>query len=47
MVGGGFIDARAAPGGGAGLLQPGALGGEADFSEAQEDEAEDGRGVFL
>ena len=25
----------------------GALCGKADFSEAQEDEAEDGRGVFL
>ena len=32
---------------GAGFLQLGALGGEADFGEAQEDEAEDGRGVFL
>jgi len=32
---------------GAGLLQLRALGGEADFGEAQEDEAEDGRGVFL
>ena len=29
------------------MLQPGALGGEADFSEAQEDEAENGRRVFL
>ena len=47
MVGGGFIHAAAAPGGGAGLLQLGALGGEADFGEAQEDEAEDGAGVFL
>jgi hypothetical protein len=31
----------------AGFLQLGALGGEADFGEAQEDQAEDGRGVFL
>ena len=47
MIGGGLVHARAAPGGRAGLLQLGALGGEADFGEAQEDEAEDGRGVFL
>ena len=47
VVGGGFIQARAAARGGAGFLQLGALGGEADFGEAQEDEAEDGRGVFL
>ena len=32
---------------GAGLLRFCALGGEADFGEAQEDQAEDGRGVFL
>ena len=42
VVGGGFIDAAAAPGRGAGLLQLGALGGEADLGEAQEDQAEDG-----
>ena len=29
------------------LFQLRALRGEADFGEAQEDEAEDGRGVFL
>jgi len=29
------------------FFQLGALGGEPDFGEAQEDEAEDGRGVFL
>jgi len=29
------------------LFQLGALRGEADFGEAQEDEAKDGRGVFL
>jgi hypothetical protein len=30
-----------------GFLQLRALGGEADFGEPQEDESEDGRGVFL
>ena len=47
VVGGGFVHPRAAAGRGAGLLQLGALGGEADFGEAQEDQAEDRAGVFL
>ena len=34
-------------GSGGGFLQLGPLGGEADFGEAQADEAEDGAGVFL
>ena len=36
----------ATAGGSAGLFQDDSFGGEADFGEAQEDEAEDGRGVF-
>ena len=47
VVGGEFIKARATPGGRVGLGQRGALGGEADFDEPQEDEAEDWCGVFL
>jgi hypothetical protein len=45
--GSGFLHSHAAPGGRAGLLQFGALGGEADFGKAQEDQAEDRAGVFL
>jgi hypothetical protein len=37
----------ATAGGSAGLFQDDSFGGEADFGEAQEDEAEDGRGVLL
>ena len=47
VIGGGVVDAAAAAGRGAGLLQLGALGGEADLGEAQEDQAEDRAGVFL
>ena len=47
VICGGFVHARAAAGGCGGFFQLGALRGEADFGEAQEDEAEDGRGVFL
>jgi hypothetical protein len=47
VVGGGIIDAAAAPGRGAGLLQLHALRGEANFRKAQEDQAEEGAGVFL
>ena len=47
VVGGGFVHAAAAPRRRAGLLQLGALGGEADLGEAQEDQAEDRAGVFL
>ena len=47
VVGGGFVHPAAAPGRGAGLLQLGALGGEAHLGEAQEDQAEDGAGVLL
>ena len=46
MVGGRIIHARAAPGGGAGFLQLGALGSEANFGEAQEDEAENRLGIL-
>ncbi len=46
VVGGGFVHARAASRRGGGLFQLGALRGEADFGEAQEDEAEDGLGVL-
>lgn len=53
MVGGGVVQARAAPGQVAlpnisgGLFQLSPLEGETDFGEAQKDEAENGRGVFL
>ena len=47
VIGGRLVDPTTAPGGGAGLLQLGALGGEAHLGEAQEDQAEDGPGVFL
>jgi hypothetical protein len=47
VVGPRFIHARAAPGGRAGFLQFGALGDEADFGKAQENETEDRAGVFL
>jgi hypothetical protein len=47
VIGCRFIQARAAPGGRLCLLQFGALGGEADFGKAQEDQAEDRTGVFL
>jgi hypothetical protein len=47
VIGGGFIQPRAAPSGCARLFQLGALDGKADFGKAQKDEAEDGRGVFL
>jgi hypothetical protein len=43
VIGGGFIDTRLPRREEAdGFLQLGALGGEADFGEAQEDEAENG-----
>ena len=47
VVGGGFVDATGAAGGGPGLFEGGPEGGEADLGEAEEDEAEDGAGVFL
>src|SRR3546814_8860823 len=42
-----LVDAAAATGTGALLFELLALGGEADIGEAQEDQAEDGAGVFL
>jgi hypothetical protein len=42
-----IVNPRTAPGRCASVFQLGALGGKADFGEAEEDEAEDGRGVFL
>ena len=47
MVGSGIIEARAAPGAVNGFLELGALGSEANISEAQEDETEDGLRVLL
>ena len=46
VVGRGVIDARAAPAAGGLLLQHGAVFGETGVSEAEEDEAEDGRGIL-
>ena len=47
VVGGGVVHAAAAPRRRLGLLQLGALGGETDLGKAQEDQAEDRRGIFL
>ena len=47
MVSGGLIDAAATAGGGAGLVQLLTQDGGAHLGEAQEDQAEDGAGVFL
>ena len=47
MVGGGFHDPIASPWRGASGVQLAALQGKAHFGKAQEDQAEDGAGVFL
>ena len=53
VISGGIVQAAAAPGQvalpmvSAGFFEPGALRGKTDFGEVEEDEAEDGRGVFL
>ena len=47
VVGSGLVQTGTAARGAGGLFQLGALGGEADLGEAQEDEAEDGGGIFL
>ena len=47
VVGGGFVDTAAATGRGFTGNDLAALEGEADFVKAQEDQAEDGAGVFL
>jgi hypothetical protein len=47
VVGGWLVHATATSGGCPYLLQLDALGGEADFCEAQEDQAEDRRGILL
>ena len=47
MIRGGLVDAAAAPRRCLSLLQLGALGGEADLGKAQEDQAEDWRGILL
>lgn len=47
VIGGGFIQPGTASRRRGHFLKLGALGGEADFGEAQEDEAEDGRRIFL
>ena len=47
MVGRGLIDAAAAAGGIAGLLQLRPLSGETHLGKAQEDQSEDGAGVLL
>ncbi len=47
MVGGGFIDPATPAGGRADRFQLGPLGGKAHLGEAQEDQTQDGAGVFL
>jgi hypothetical protein len=47
VVSGGFIDPAAAPRRCAGAFELGALYGKAHLGKAQEDQAEDGAGVFL
>jgi len=47
VVSGGIVEPGAAPRGGGGGFELGALDGEPGLGEAQENEAEDGRGVFL
>jgi hypothetical protein len=47
MTSGGIVHLRTAPRGVGGLFKLSAPKGEADFSEAQEDDPADGAGVFL
>ncbi len=49
MISGGVVETRGAAGGGGsgGGFEDDAVGGETDFGKAEEDEAENGGGVFL